>query len=239
MAAPPTAVFTTWSFRLALAGVVDTLTFVPSVFVLGVIFGASSGSTGIGPLAAVAMSATVFSGASQFAALPLWQQGRWLVLLTTLALSLRFSLMAASLAPSLAGRPRWLRAVLAFMLTDENYALGVTRRNGTPEPGYLVGSWLVLYLAWLGGTLVGVLFGALIPPGWERPLQAVFPLVFLVLTVLLSRTVPLAIVALLGAVLAVLGVGFLPTGWHVIAAGLLASLAGPWLERRFGGRTRP
>ncbi len=224
--------------RVALAGLVDTLTFVPSVLVLGAIFGASSGSVGLDGATSVVMSATVFSGASQFAALPLWAQGRWVVLLTTLALSLRFSLMAASLAPELAGRPVWQRALLAFALTDENYALGVTRRSGRPEPAYLVGSWVALYVAWLAGTIVGVAFGVLVPAGWERPLQAVFPMVFLVLTVLLCRTAPLALVAVLGGALAIVGASMLPTGWHVIVAGFLASLAGPWLERRLGGKTK-
>jgi predicted branched-subunit amino acid permease len=60
------------------------------------------------------MSALVFSGAGQFAALPLWPQGGPVVILSTLALSLRFALITTSLAPLLAARPRWLRAALAY-----------------------------------------------------------------------------------------------------------------------------
>jgi predicted branched-subunit amino acid permease len=59
----------------------------------------------------------------------------------------------------------------------------------------------------------------------------VFPLVFLVLTVLLCTSVRLAVVAALGAALSVLGATVLPNGWNIILAGLLASLVGPVLER--------
>jgi predicted branched-subunit amino acid permease len=214
-------------------GFIDALPFAPSVLALGAIFGASSGSVGLAPFDAVLMSALVFSGAGQFAALPLWPQGGLIVILSTLALSLRFALITTSLAPLLASRPRWVRLAVAYMVTDENYALSVTRARGAAfEPRYLVGTWLVLYGTWLVGTIVGVLVGAQIPSDWVGPLEQVFPLVFLVLTVLLCTTPRLALVACLGGGLSVVFALVLPNGWNVIAAGLLASLVGPVLDRR-------
>ncbi len=227
----------TW--RLALTGLIDTLTFVPSVFALGVIFGASAGPAGIGPLATVVMSLTVFSGAGQFAALPLWRDGGAIVALSALALSLRFSLMTASMAPALAARPRWMRALLAFTLTDENYALVVSRRGSVVEPAYLVGSWSILYTSWAGGTILGVLLGSGIPAACVGPLEAVFPLVFLVLTVLVCTSPALAAVAVLGGALSVAGALVLPNGWNVVVAGVLASLAGPIVQRLLGRHDRP
>jgi predicted branched-subunit amino acid permease len=221
--------------RRVVVGCIDALPFGPSVLALGAIFGASTGPAGIGPLAAVLMSALVFSGAGQFAALPLWPQGGPVVLLSTLALSLRFMLITTSLAPLLVGRPRWLRMALAYAVTDENYALAVTRTGGKLEPPYLVGSWVVLYGAWLVGTILGVLLGAQVPPGWVDPLRTVFPLVFLVLTILLCTSVRLALVAGLAAALSVAGALVLPNGWNVIVAGLLASLIGLASERLSGG----
>ena len=214
-------------------GLVDAVPFVPGTAVLAAVFGASAGPAGIEPLTAVAMSAVVWSGAGQFAALPLWTSGASPAVLglSTLALSLRFALVTASLAPELGRLPLPVRAVLAFGVTDENYALAVSRRGGRLEPGYLAGSALVLYAAWVGGTILGVLLGAAVPAAWAGPLGTVFPLVFLVLAVLVCTSVPAAAVAVLGAVLGVLGVLYLPAGWHVLAAGLLASLAGPLVER--------
>jgi predicted branched-subunit amino acid permease len=221
------------------SGLIDALPFAPSVSALGAIFGASTATVGLSPLGAVVMSAIVWSGAGQFAALPLWPRGGTVVILSTLALSLRFALITTSIAPLLARRSIWLRLALAYTVTDENYALAMTRRKGVLEPGYLVGSWLVLYFAWLIGTLVGVLVGAQVPAEWVGPLEQVFPLVFLVLTVLLCTSVRLAIVASLGAILSVLGAGFLANGWNVIVAGLLASLCGVLLERWNQGSKPP
>ncbi len=136
------------------AGFVDALTFFPSTLILGAIFGASTGSAGISAPAAVMMSAVVWSGAGQFAALPLWNEGGGVVVLSALALSLRFTLITASMAPLLVNRSRWLRAPLAFCFTDENYALAVTRQKSVLQPGYLVGSWILLYAGWVIGTIV-------------------------------------------------------------------------------------
>src|ERR1700730_10994045 len=124
------------------AGLVGGLTFFPSTLLLGAIFGAGTGSAGIWAPAAVLMSAVVWSGAGQFAALPLWSEGGGVVILSALALSLRFTLIPASMAPMLVGRPRWLRAALAFCVTDENYALAVTQQRSALHPGYLFGSWV-------------------------------------------------------------------------------------------------
>jgi predicted branched-subunit amino acid permease len=221
------------------AGFVDGLTFVPSTLLLGVIFGAGASAAGLGRVAAIAMSALVISGSAQFAALPLWQENGIVVIVSALVLSLRFGLMTASMAPRLAGRPAWLRAALGVCVTDENYALAASRRGGELASGYVAGSWLGLYLAWLGGTIIGVVFGAQVPPLLQAPLEAVFPIVFLVIVVLTCTSRSTALVAGLGGLLGLLGSLYLPGGWHVIVAGLAASLAGPLLARALGERRLP
>ncbi len=224
--------------RLA-AGLVDTLPFVASTGLLGMIFGAGAQAAGIGQATAVLMSVVVFSGSGQFAALPLWSQGAGIIVLSTFVLSLRFALMTASMAPRLANAPPWLRAAVAYGVTDENYALAVSRRGGEMEPDYLAGSWAVLYLSWVLGTAAGVFFGAQVPAQLVASLNAVFPIVFVTLVVLCCTSVPTAVVAALGALLGALGALYLPAGWGVVIAGLLASLAGPLLERRKPRGRRP
>ena len=99
--------------RNVLKGALDALPFAPGVLVLGAIWGASAGPAGIGPTMAVVMSALVWSGAGEFAALPLWREGVGIVALSVLLLSMRFSLMTTSMAPLLAEArvPRALRAL--------------------------------------------------------------------------------------------------------------------------------
>jgi predicted branched-subunit amino acid permease len=221
-------------WRVIAAGLVAGLPFLPGVLVLGAIWGASALAVGIGQVAAVVMSAIVWSGAGQFAALPLWREGVGIVALSVLMLSLRFSLMAASMAPHLAALrvPVPIRGLLAFAITDENYALGMTRRAGHLDVWYLLGAWVPLYVGWLVGTLLGVVFGSQVPTEWQAPLAAIFPIVFLTLTVLVCTRLSMAIVAALAAALSVAGALVLPVGWNVLIAGLLASAVGPTLEDR-------
>lgn len=215
----------------ALRGARDTLPFVPGVVILGVVFGASAPAAGIAPGLAVLMSGLVYSGAGQFAALPLWAGGPLAVVPATLALGLRFVLMSASLAPALVRLSAWRRAVLAFFLTDENYALAVSR-GGVFDAAYLLGSGLVLWAVWLVGTTLGVTVGGRVPDALAEPAQAVFPLAFLVIVVLCCVTPEMALVAVLAAALSVSASLVVPGGWHVVGAGLAASLVGPLLERR-------
>jgi AzlC protein len=80
-------------------GFEDILTVVPSTLLLGLVFGAGAEAVGIGKGAALAMSAFVFSGSAQFAALPLWQASGTVIVLSALVLSLRFSFITAAVAP--------------------------------------------------------------------------------------------------------------------------------------------
>jgi predicted branched-subunit amino acid permease len=180
------------------------------------------------------MSILVWSGAGQFAALPLWREGVGIVAVSVLLLSLRFSLMATSLAPLLAEArvPRLMRALIAFTITDETYALSMTRRRGRIDPYYLIGAWLPLYVPWIVGTAIGVLMGEQVPAQWRGPLEAIFPIVFLTLTVLVCTSPVLAIVAVLGGALSVVFSLLLPAGWNVLLAGVLASAMGPLLADR-------
>jgi predicted branched-subunit amino acid permease len=89
----------------------------------------------------------------------------------------------------------------------------------------------MLYLPWVLGTALGVSVGPLVPPGWEQPLTALFPMLFLVLTVRTCDSRPRALVAGIGALLGVGAALWLPAGLHVPAAGLLAAALGPGLDR--------
>jgi predicted branched-subunit amino acid permease len=237
--------------RPLLAGIKDMLPFAPGIAVLGVVFGASATTHAIGSAATIAMSMLVYSGSAQFAALAIWGQPGVVISLSVLALSLRFALMTATIASWLAPTSRWLRALIAFGTTDETFAAAAARREDPTflaeisaggrqiDPCYFVGSGLALYVAWVGGTLVGILPG---PMGWlanktewEQLTSALFAMVFLVLAALTCTTPTRTLVAALGAVLGVVGALVLPPGWHVLVAGIGASLAGPLIERAWPG----
>ena len=218
------------------AGLLDMLPFAPGVGVLGVVFGAGALDHGIERAFVVAMSVFVYSGSAQFAALTVWQQGAPVVVLTVLALSLRFTLLTATIAtwlgPAASRTERWRRAALAYLITDENFAAAAARPREERTVSYLAASGIALAIAWVGGTLVGVAAGtsgAL--HAWADLTGPLFALVFLALAVLTCTTLPKALVAVIGAILGVVGVLLLPPGWHILFAGLIASAIGPFAER--------
>src|SRR5437660_12677374 len=90
----------------------------------GIVCGIGAISAGASPLAALAMSLIMFSGAAQIIAAQLLAAGApfAVIALSCFVVSLRFLMYSAALAPYL--RPlnhRW-RNLLAFLLTDQAFA---------------------------------------------------------------------------------------------------------------------
>lgn len=212
-------------------GITATIPFTITVGALGIVFGATAGTVGLSGAAAFAMSVFVFSGAAQFSSLGLWHEGMAAVLLATALLGSRFLLMSASMALRLPGEPRWKRFLLANTIIDESYGLFMAAGPGAGA-SFLLGSMAVLYTPWLLGTWLGVKLGPLVPASWQLTLEAIFPLVFLVLVVLTSGSRAKAVVATIAAALAVACAVWLPGGWGLLIAGVSASAIGPWLARR-------
>ena len=128
MSRPPPAPSPASPSRRLRDGVWATLPLVPGVAAFGLVYGVLARQAGLNFWATLGMSALVFAGASQFIAVSMWGQvGGGAIVLTTLTINLRHLLMGASLAPYLrAERGAW-KALLAFAMADESYALAVSR----------------------------------------------------------------------------------------------------------------
>ena len=95
----------------------------------------------------------------------------------------------------------------------------------TSIPDRLVGAGIVLWLCWVGGTVIGVVGGERLGDPAALGLDAAFPALFLALLTqqLASRQAVAA--AVLGATIALVLVPFTPAGIPIIAAAA-ASLIG-------------
>ena len=99
--------------------------------------------------------------------------------------NLRHLLYSASVAPYVKHlRPRW-KWLMAYVLTDEAYAVTIThynREGDSPDRHwYFLGAGLTLWSAWQASTAVGIFIGAQIPANW--PLSFVLTLTFIALVV--------------------------------------------------------
>lgn len=224
-----------------LAGVKAVLPLLIGAAPFGLIYGVLAIGTGLPAAAAQAMSLIVFAGAAQFIAVGLLDVGApaAIVLLTTFVINLRHVLYSASLAPHLRPlRPAWKWA-LAFLITDEAYALGISRyRAAAARPGaprrhthahwYVLGAGLVIYVVWQISTAVGIVLGTQVPAAWG--LDFTLPLTFIGLLAPVLTDPGAIATALAAGVMAVAAAG-LPLRLGLVVAALAGVAAGLALER--------
>ncbi|MDP9281079.1 MAG: AzlC family ABC transporter permease, partial [Chloroflexota bacterium] len=134
-----------------------------TAIVVGITFGLTARQSGLGVVEASAMSVIVFAGAAQFVMVDLLRTGTPvpLIVLTVLLLNARHLLMAAAIRPFVATVSLPRRLGLAYVLTDEAFAMGIGWfRRGHRDLAYYTVFSTVLWCFWNAGTLLGAVFGA-------------------------------------------------------------------------------
>ncbi|CAN5304842.1 AzlC family ABC transporter permease [soil metagenome] len=202
------------------AGVRAGTPFAGAAFVLSVSFGVVAADAGFPAVAAVVMSAVVFAGSAQFAAVGILAAGGSLAAAVGAAalVNSRFVPMGFALAPSLHGR-RARRAVEGQAVVDTSWAMAA-RGDGSFDREFLFGHTGVQYVAWVAGTAVGVLVPAL--DSRALGLDAILPAFFLTLLYAEVRDRRRLAVAVAGAAIALLLVPVTPPGVPVLLAGSAA-----------------
>jgi 4-azaleucine resistance transporter AzlC len=136
--------------------------------VVAATYGVIARQSGSSVLEASGSSVIMFAGAAQFATVGLLKDGATPieVAVSVLLINLRHVLMAASLRPFFTGTSVLQRLGLAYVLTDEAFAMSIGWfRRGHRDLSYYVTFGVGLWLCWNVGTVAGALFGA----GIERP----------------------------------------------------------------------
>ncbi|MDO8753954.1 MAG: AzlC family ABC transporter permease, partial [Anaerolineales bacterium] len=138
------------------AGVRAELPLLVGVFPFGLIYGTLALGAGLSVSAAQGMSSIVFAGSSQFAATQLVRDSApALVIVFTIAIvNLRHMLYSASTAIYLKDLSLRWKILLAYLMTDEAYAVSILnfeRVGGTLLAGghwYFLGAGLSLWTTW-------------------------------------------------------------------------------------------
>ena len=209
----------------------DSLGIMVAAAGFGLVYGLSAREAGFSPIEAGAMSVLVFAGAAQFAAVGYVAGGFSIAAIVALTafLQARHLLYAAALAPYLTDQPRWVRAALAHLLTDEAFALAVAhfRRIGRADVrGYLIGAFVSTFIPWNVATFVGVTLGGSIPEPSRFGLDVIFPAAMGGLAVGLITGRQELVAGVAGAVLAIaVGLAWDPAA-GIIVGGVLAPLLG-------------
>jgi branched chain amino acid efflux pump len=189
-----------------------------AAFAFGVSFGVLARASGIASVEAIVMSATTFAGSAQFAVASILGAAGGIVsaIVAATLLNARYAPISVSVAPIFIGSP--LRRLLeSQLIVDESWAMS-RRADGRYDRRLLVGAGLVLYVCWVGGTVIGAIAGDALGDPASLGLDAAFPALFLAILVTQVHSRRALAAAILGGTIALILLPVAPAGVPIVAA---------------------
>jgi 4-azaleucine resistance transporter AzlC len=220
-------------------GVKAELPILLGVVPFGLIYGILAIDAGLSAIQAQAMSVTVFAGSAQFVMAQLFflNTPATVVVVTAILVNLRHALYSASIAPYVKHLPNRWRFGLAYLLTDEAYAVSIINYQRVDDLNnkhwFFLGAGLALWTTWQLSTATGILLGAQIPSSW--PLDFFLALTFIALVVPALDDWAAAAAALVAGTLSVLAFD-LPFKLGLVLAALVGVAAGMVVEKAASGQ---
>jgi len=203
----------------------------------GLLFGVVATEAGLDIVQTMVMTVLVIAGASQFAAVQLLSDNAptFVVILTGLAVNMRMAMYSASLTPHLGKASLGKRALVAYFLVDQSYAVSVAEYENAParplpeKLAYFFGSVSPIAPLWYGFTYVGAVAGKAIPP--EYALDFAVPITFIAIVAPALCSLPQISAAFVSVSVALL-LAWLPYNSGLMIAALLAMMTGAAIEKR-------
>ncbi len=212
------------------AGLRDIAPVVVAAIPISLLFGAVAAAKGLSPLEVTVMSALVFAGGAQFAAIETWIHPAPILTLAfaTLLINARHVLMGASLSPKV--RMSRVQTFLSFFfLTDEAWALSERRALDRPVTfAYWAAMGVVLWANWTVFSSVGAVLGSFLGDPERIGADFAFTALFIGLVAGFGKSRVTLVTVAVSAGVAALVHHFIGAPWHV-ASGALAGIAAAYL----------
>ncbi|MFC4652848.1 AzlC family ABC transporter permease [Lactococcus nasutitermitis] len=229
------------SFR---QGVRDTLPTVFGYIGIGLAFGIVGHAAGVNVLVIFLLSTIVYAGSAQFIAVSMLAVSSPIlsIVLSVFLVNSRMILMSMTVASYFKEESILKNIWIGTLLTDESFALGMSKRNTTGNK--LSVSWysasnVMAYIAWGISSVLGALLGGLIPNSTKFGLGFAITAMFIGLLYLqinadksLSQRLQL-IMVLVTLGLVFVGMIFIPSSILVLVVTLIACGLGVWLKRAY------
>lgn len=215
-------------------GVLKSVPIVIGYLPVAVAFGLISTQSGLSLYHTVLMSVMVYAGASQFMAVSMLAGGvgAMEIILATFILNFRHFIMSLSLMNGIKSVPNQWKWVLSSWITDETFSVASFHKEKA-GPGFLAGLMLTAYGSWIFGTLLGALLGDFIPPVIGESMSIALYAMFIGLLVpSVRKNWRIGLISVLSMLLCYLFSQFTSSGWSIVLATVLGSLAGLVLKRR-------
>ncbi len=195
----------------------------------GVLTGALAIQAGFTPLQGQVMSLLVFAGAAQLSALSMHTAGAGLIpiLGSTVVISSRHLLYSLNFRKHVQGYSAPKRWAMAFVLTDEMFAVSEadTRRTGVFCYTYALVSGLTFYVIWNFSTALGIFAAGSMADLSDLGLDFAIAATFIAMTFTELRRWPIAATIVASGLASVLLNPILPDS-HIVVAALLGMAVG-------------
>jgi len=193
--------------KMALKGFVDMLPLNLAVMPWGILCGSLAIQRDFSVLEALLMPLLVFAGAAQLVATELIANNAPLatILFTVFIISSRHFLYGLALRDKLKTLPLAKRLSIAFVLTDELFALSMHEKSlrGKLRLAYGLAAGTSFYLGWLLWNIIGIIAGAYLPDLTSLGLDFAIAATFIALVIPTITTVPVLVTVIVAAILSV------------------------------------
>lgn len=197
-------------------------------------FGVAAVQSGLAVLEAVLISLTNLTSAGQLVGLSVIAAAGTLIEMaaTQFVINLRYALMSISLSQKLDRTVTTLdRLVLSFGVTDENFAIAISRERSVTSH-YFYGLMTLPIICWTLGTLCGAAAGEILPPAILSALGvAIYGMFVAIVLPVAKKSFAVTVVVILAVALSSL-FSFLPMlngvsgGFAIIISAVVAAAVG-------------
>lgn len=204
-------------------GFADMLPMLVAYVPIAMLWGTLAATKGLSPVEALAMSALVYAGASQFVAIEMWRDPLPIVLMvvTIFVVNLRHVLYSASIARHMGRIPAKFHPFLIYVLTDEAWALLERRALGKPLTlGYFIGVAVPLWPTWFLSSTLGAFLGKTLGDPAVIGLDFAFAALFISILVGFWKGPRTGAVIAVSAIAALLGKLYVPGAWYIMLGGV-------------------
>lgn len=221
-----------------LSGAVKSLPVIIGMIPGAAAFGILARTAGLTVWESLFMSAVVFAGASQYAALNLLMTGASAVeiIITTALLNARHIMMGSSLSQKLEkGMGPIEKLSLFFFLTDESFSIASLQEEDKVSPQFLWGLQLPIYFTWSTVTVCGYLGTSVLPASLQASMGIAIYALLISLIIPPARKSRAALAVTGTAMLLSVFLRFVPPfsginrGISIIISAGAAALLGAWL----------
>lgn len=215
-------------------GITDSIPIALGYLAVSFSFGIAAVAAGLTPIEALLISMTNLTSAGQFAGIGIISASGSVfeMALSQLIINLRYSLMGISLSQKLdKSFKRLYCVVLGHALTDEIFAVASSRTTPV-RPIYFAGLAIFPYICWSLGTIIGAVFGTLLPQMLTSALAVAIYGMFIAIIVPEMKASKNVLITTLIAIALSCIIYYMPqldgisSGFSIIICSVLASLLG-------------